>query len=382
MRIIEALIALVAVSAGYLFMGEIDSAEGEDDLTVHARPPDLRVVGRTMPARVLDQALFTEEVAKDFHPALRNATSRNVYDPIGGSLLVPNRRVKPVPWPEHPKGEIAFDTNNRGFREDEDTEFVKTGYRILVTGDSHTDGAVRNQESFANVLEARFAAIPDGPTVEVLNAGVGGNGPFMYLRTLYRHGELDPDLFISTLFTGNDFWDSIFVSDFFTGRVPKKAETTYSNAIYDAAEEWPVRIAQGFNQAFRFRHMPEEVELALTATLAFHVEMARLCEKHGVRFLTVILPTKSDVELEDDRESYRKILDALQLTDDDYNVTARLSRAFAVGLAEHGIRYIDTTAALIAADGPFYWRKDHHLNVEGHRFVADLIFDALRDEIP
>jgi hypothetical protein len=232
------------------------------------------------------------------------------------------------------------------------------------------------------VLEARFAAIPGGPTVEVINAGVGGNGPFMYMRTLYHHGELDPDLFISTLFTGNDFWDSVNVSDFFTGRLRTKPGTTYTNMIYDASEEWPVRIAQGYNQAFRFRHMPEEVELALTATLAFHVEMARLCEKHGVRFLTVILPTKSDVEPEDDRESYRELLDALQLTDDDYNVTARLSRAFAEGLAEHGIRYIDTTAALIAADGPFYWRKDHHLNVEGHRFVADLIFDALRDEIP
>jgi hypothetical protein len=189
-------------------------------------------------------------------------------------------------------------------------------------------------------------------------------------------------MFISTLFTGNDFWDSIHLSDFFTGRVPTERAGLYTKRIHKVATKWPVRIAQGFNQAFRFRHMPEEAELAVTAAVAFHIEMARLCEIHGIRFVTVVLPTKADVDGEDDRESYREILDALHLSDYDYAVSARLASRFIASLEANGITCIDATNALRDGKGPYYWRKDHHLNVEGHKLVARLLFDTLRHEIP
>jgi hypothetical protein len=71
-------------------------------------------------------------------------------------------------WPEHPRGEIVFRTNNLGFREDQDTAPRKPDgtVRIMVLGDSHTDGVVWNSESFPNLLEQRL-----GPQVEVLSCG-------------------------------------------------------------------------------------------------------------------------------------------------------------------------------------------------------------------
>jgi hypothetical protein len=47
-------------------------------------------------------------------------------------------------WPEHPEGGFRMVVNNKGLRENEDTQIQKAdqAFRILVTGDSHIDGVV------------------------------------------------------------------------------------------------------------------------------------------------------------------------------------------------------------------------------------------------
>src|SRR5690606_18882269 len=84
----------------------------------------------------------------------------------------PNLEVR-VPWPEHPNGEYVMRTNALGMREDEEVDPCRPDLRILVTGDSHTDGICANSESFCNRLEARLAAEDGGRTVEALNAAAG-----------------------------------------------------------------------------------------------------------------------------------------------------------------------------------------------------------------
>ncbi|MEZ6092079.1 MAG: hypothetical protein R3C05_29555 [Pirellulaceae bacterium] len=56
---------------------------------------------------------------------------------------------------EHPKGEIVFQRNGSSFRENQETPVEKPvdTRRIIITGDSHTDGAVWNNENAANLLE-------------------------------------------------------------------------------------------------------------------------------------------------------------------------------------------------------------------------------------
>ena len=53
------------------------------------------------------------------------------------------------------------------------------------------------------------------------------------------------------------------------------------------------------------------------------------------------------------------------------------SRRFVAAMQERGILCVDPTEAMRSADTPFYWRRDYHLNVAGHRLVAERLNEAL-----
>jgi hypothetical protein len=99
-------------------------------------------------------------------------TDNNVRDSMAGHIHKPHL-VGELTWPEHPQGAIRYVTNNLGFRKDSDTTECKGSgvYRILVTGDSHTDGVVYNSESFPNRLETMLNLSSKKLTYEVINGG-------------------------------------------------------------------------------------------------------------------------------------------------------------------------------------------------------------------
>lgn len=325
--------------------------------------------------------VLDEEAAKVLFRAVREG-KRQVYDPLAYAVLKPD--VTQIwPWPEHPRGQVVSRTNNLGFREDADTAVEKTGPRILVAGDSHTDGMVDNAESFANVLEARLAAsAPAGAApVEVLNAGVGNSGPHNYLGTLKRNLHLRPDVFIAVLYTGNDFLNALAISDFFSKRPESRATDgeagAYQRQMLAAYEKHGATVVDRFNQALKFTRFPADAEIALDAATGCFREMQALCSAQGIRFLAVLLPTKPDVE-QDDREAFLAVLRDTGLDEADYGVNARLGARWAEALRADGIEVLDTTAALRAAGGgPHYWKKDWHLNVSGHAVVAGLLERAV-----
>jgi len=112
-------------------------------------------------------------------------------------------------FPEHPDGHFLYRGNNLGFREDHDTRIEKSdSIRIVVLGDSHTDGVCWNRESYANRLEHHLNEQRDGRSYEVINAGTGKYSPFQYLRAYqYRIKPLRPDIVVIGLYVGNDFFD-------------------------------------------------------------------------------------------------------------------------------------------------------------------------------
>ncbi len=313
------------------------------------------------------------------------------YDPVAYVVLAPDDdRV--FDWPEHPDGKIHFRTNNLGFREDAPTTVGHDTFRILVSGDSHTEGVVANEESLANVLERLLADAREadlaadsaaGRPVEVINAGVGVTGPDNYLGMLRKQLPLTPDLFLAVFFSGNDFMNALLVHDFRAKRQTSPRDPGYVQKIREAKARWTGKFPQGFNQAFYLHARPEDEAVALAAALEATDQMAALCREHGILFLTAMLPTKPDVDGDDDRDTCRAILDALGLTDADYAVNARLAAAFVAGLAERGIPCVDTTAAMraaVAATGqPLYWKEDHHLGLAGHALVARELLPAVRD---
>jgi hypothetical protein len=128
-----------------------------------------------------------------------------------------------------PSGQFRFRTNNLGLRRDDDvTEAKPTGVRrVLVLGDSHTDGCVDNAESFSARLEARLRAA-SSTRIEVLNAGVLTYSPTQELFWFRTRGiGLQPDLVILVFYPGNDAADMVGPGprlDFATGEVaePKR----------------------------------------------------------------------------------------------------------------------------------------------------------------
>src|SRR5262245_29697388 len=220
----RALVALavlggVAAGAGVLLWGRAHERDGE--------PLEWSAAD---PAHIAGPAL-TEDVAKSFFPQLERPTNRMMYDPVATIVLRPDR-TQSFDWPEHPIGRVTFRTNNLGFREDRPTQVEKSGPRVLVLGDSHTEGQVNNDENVAHVLErllqeqpperagapAAQAALPAAPRFEALNAAVGGTGPHEYLGQLRKHLDLRPDLVIVVLYAGNDLSNALMMADFATKR--------------------------------------------------------------------------------------------------------------------------------------------------------------------
>ena len=112
---------------------------------------------------------------------------------------------------EHPDGTIIAHRNRASFREDDDTPLAKPSgtIRIVVLGDSHTDGICWNRESYANQLESLLNSDAErSAEVDVINAGHSTFSPYqewwIYERVV-RH--FSPDILIVAFYCGNDFWD-------------------------------------------------------------------------------------------------------------------------------------------------------------------------------
>ena len=131
-------------------------------------------------------------------------------DTIAGHFHVPVAS-REFDWPEHPEGKIEMRTNNIGCRNDQDTEIKKHNNvkRIIITGDSHTDGVLNNSESVAAHLKEIFSKNYPDLEFEVLNAGNGYYGPQNYLGVLKKFLPYQPDAFIVIVYTGNDFLDGL-----------------------------------------------------------------------------------------------------------------------------------------------------------------------------
>jgi len=314
----------------------------------------------SLPGRAMDF-----DTACNFFPPLKRPTGRMMWDEDAWVVLRPDR-TQSFDWAEHPERRITFRTNNLGFREDAPTSPPKSGPRILVTGDSQTEGAVNNAESWPNALEGLLG-------IEVLNAGVGGTGPHNHLGVLRRDLGLQPDVFVAALYAGNDFQGALQISDFFTKRHAKPRSSEYTRRLDAANARWPDALPQGFNQAAYFAFSPDDAAVALDAVVGVYAEMDAVCRAHGIRFLAVVIPSKPDVEPDEDRATVDEILAALSLTREQLDINARLGRDFAAALRQRGIACIDALDGLRGADVALYWRKDHHLDIEGNARLAAVV---------
>jgi len=279
-------------------------------------------------------------------------------------------------WPESKTGKVTLKTNNLGFREDRDTVTGKEkgAVRVLVAGDSQVDGVVENNASFPHLLEKALNAESQGIRFEFLNGGTGYYGPDHYLLFLQKYLFLKPDIYIVVIYTGNDFLDAARVVEAQGTTLQRPPE--YFKSLRDCGPAGGA-VDQAMNQAYYFKTFPAMKEATLRHTLEVIRRIEKLCKQQSIELLIVLLPTKADVEWASDAESLDRVSGCLALDEQGLGVNRAMAQTLAAELAKRSIRFFDAYGPLRNAAHELYWKKDYHLNDEGHKLLAQKLQSAV-----
>jgi hypothetical protein len=392
------------------------------------------------------------------------------HHPVIGNRHAPNVNLR-IPFSEHPSGHLVFRTNNLGLQQDEDVPIEKPQgvFRVLVLGDSMTEGIVHNCETYSSLLETKLneEERARGKSTEdlqahklasvhlefhVLNAGVGGYSTLQEYLWLKVYGRsLQPDLIILSFYAGNDIVDladqrddpylaaaieevggdvqdeSLLLKTGLGARIKwylrrnlrlypllwrikdrlwgeeghtYTAETTKGAQDSSPGEGYSSVIGQCLEQANLAQKHPQIAEAALLLQELILRRLAQEANDLEARLLVVMIPTKLQVEPEDDQERINAVAATLGLEGRELHFDDRIVERVLNMCRSNQIPIADMGPALrqAARDGvaahctgctvpvlPFtldgarsYWRQGWHLSVEGNAIVAGQIYEYLQ----
>ena len=314
-----------------------------------------------------------EETAGAFYPA--NSSQNWVFDPHTYSVRGAN-----LSWwrnlDEHPAKGWTIETNSLGMRESSDPLEQLPDLRVLVTGDSHTDGVCSTEESFTHVLGGLLSERLPGRVIEALNAGVGGHNLYNYVGTFERLAHLRPHVYVVTVYGGNDFSGAAALQHYFERAPPPEVQPWrfYSGKV-------PAELAsigpQELSQEVYFLNNPRDVERVADLACSVAVELDRLCTAAGTALFFVYLPPPLRGQPAFFAEELARVAPRTGLEDVELGVSDRIADRWLAFLEDRGYDFLDLRPQFRASESLLYWRTDHHLNVEGHRFVATLLAERL-----
>ena len=280
---------------------------------------------------------------------------------------------------EYPGGRVRFRTNSLGMRESAEPSATKPDLRILVTGDSHTEGVCNNVESFPHVLRRALAKDHPAKSIECLNSGHGFFTFYSYLGTLERFAYLEPDVFVVAVYVPNDFVDVVPLYHFFEGTPWSAGSRAYQEAMGRATEKSPGWVAQdGISLKF-FDHYPEEVAVAMHAAKLAVQDIQELCESRGIRLVFALLPSFFDVERArgwPDAEIAtlaRYLHGVLGIGPEAAGVHDRFAKELQAFLAERKIPCLDALPLFAARKERMYWLADHHISTAAHAALGEAL---------
>lgn len=263
---------------------------------------------------------------------------------------LPYLQLRPDASGRHRGAVVTF--NRWGLR-DRDCEHEKpTGvYRIAVVGASHTFGSgVAQAENFESLFESH---LNDNPApagyqrIEVLNFAVEGYSAIdnlAYLDQKVLSFQPDAVLYVVHLL---DAWSAV-------DRLAKVMETSpprsYPGLIEFARAHG---VTPGISETTALRRMREEKKSLLEWT---YREMAARCRAHGVEPILACLPILSDHDMD-------------------------LEAADVLGIARAaGFQTMDLSGVYdgYAPESLHLAPWDDHPNVQGHRLVADRLYEEFR----
>ncbi len=271
---------------------------------------------------------------------------------------------------EHPEGGFWVRSNSLGMRNDAEPLVPAANLRVLVTGDSHTDGVCSNDDSFSGRLSDLLRLDASGKTVEVLNAGSGGYTFYHYLGVLERYRELEPDVFVVAVYGGNDFSGAIKFQRYFRRRPPPIREPFTMRTFVRAGVHGSGIESQEMVQLAYFLNNPEDVDLAVQTATAVSRRMLEICDEAGCALVFVYLPGP----LVGQPRRHRDLIASRDAHMGEHagetDPADRIADAWLARCDALAIPTLDLRPLFRASDERLYWETDSHLNLAGHALVA------------
>src|SRR3989344_7871559 len=302
----------------------------------------------------------------------------------------------------------TYNINSAGIRDQEYSLEKPAGiYRVLVTGDSFTEGfGVENNEAFVNKLEAYVNQTSDRQ-VEAINAGVSSWSPTTEYIFLKNFGlKFNPDLVIVVV-TVSDFSDEYFYerevanlgaeTQLFTAPVAVAVETKTKTRLRDKLKMYnflsikiktmlgrynpiggvhPLDIGKVEKDQMAVSRLDEPVgyQSSLDKMEQRLQQIADLLSSQKRKFLLVLLPHPHMVNGQEWAKGrsffgFKKGVSYSRRGFDDLAVWDKM----------HGIDNLDLTPTLqiASASRRLYFDNDGHLNSEGHDIVAKALHTYL-----
>lgn len=331
-------------------------------------------------------------------------------DPVYGSRGIPNKTGY---FGGLTQGEFRayVKINGQGFFDDEFAlEKPENTYRIALLGDSFTQAATVNfTDAFHFLLEKKLRETSK-IKYEVMNFGIGNTGTDKHYLLLKNYAlKYKPDLVVLDFFVGNDVQDTAWLGKglrlpYFelngASIVQKEAEkyepplykralsksvalsTIYRKLVYSPAFQVSKARKEGrtldYWQAYNANYSQEwngAWELAKLLIL----ETRKLSEARGARFVLVVIP--GDVEVHP--EKWAKLLETypeMKAVGWDLDHPDALLREFCAS-NDMDCLFLKPELARRANETSLYYERDRHLNSEGNRLAANVIYEKLIKEL-
>jgi hypothetical protein len=342
------------------------------------------------------------------------------FDPLLGYTHQEHVEAE-IPFPEYPNGGFRAAANNHGLREDSETGYQKPPgtYRVLVVGDSHTDGTVNNAETYPNVLES--ALVSQGLQADVLSAGVESYSPFTEMLRFHYYGRLyQPDIVLAGIYVGNDmkhmkgFEDieiaqdgTVLIDD--TPLQPHRrpiaeclADQLHHSYRYNVVKSKWISLAsegeippteqafracrgcywQSLEQAYTFHSGDLDLDQGANRLRNTLTQLREQVHGTGARLIVVLIPTKRQVEgPQSDVGRFAQAADILGLSAEEREFDELALRTALDACDRAQVEVLNLLPGLreayITAREPLYRTTDWHLNPAGHRAVAAILKEII-----
>jgi lysophospholipase L1-like esterase len=284
--------------------------------------------------------------------------------------------AQPYRWPEHPAGGFWLRTNSLGLREDRELADPPAEWRVLVTGDSHTEGVCENAETFANLLEAELAR-RSGRSTEVLNAASGAHTVLNYFGTWLRLRDFRPRVLVVAVFGGNDFSNLLMPFLTLTGRACPPSNIGREARRLMGATRSAAVFCQIQEQVETTRSIPRLMHEVAREAARMCAEIARSARAAGTEVVVLYIPSPFEIGAQCATELEREVADLMELLPGDFAAAEGLTRTFLDELAVENVRVVDLRAAFAAEPSRPYWKRDLHMDLRGHELAAQALLPVV-----